>query len=165
MWLRVIVLLALAAALDAQSVLTNPDFEKGSLGAVPEGWFVPSAIASWQAVWVGEGCGQGKGCAEIARRHHGVRKRRGRSRQQPHLFQFLFGKRLPASLRSRRRGERRSRDSQAQWRQGDNLPDRGEPAGDGPGGRGSGSYRGVPSPRIEEIRLPTFIRHRGSPGV
>ena len=66
MWFRVMVLLALAAALDAQSVFTNPDFEKGSLGAVPEGWFVPSAFASWQAVWVGEGCRQGKGCAEIA---------------------------------------------------------------------------------------------------
>ena len=53
MWLRVMVLLALAAALDAQSVFTNPDFEKGSAGAVPEGWFVPSAFAGWQAVWVG----------------------------------------------------------------------------------------------------------------
>ena len=62
----VILLLALAASLHAQGAFANPDFEKGSPGAVPEGWFVPSAFAAYKAVWVGEGCRQGKGCAEIA---------------------------------------------------------------------------------------------------
>jgi hypothetical protein len=67
MWSAVIVLLALALAapLHAQGAFANPDFEKGSPGAVPEGWFVPSAFAGWQAVWAGEGCRQGKGCSEI----------------------------------------------------------------------------------------------------
>ena len=63
---RVTVLLVLAAALHAQSGFTNPDFEKGSPGEVPEGWFVPQAFKGYQAVWVSEGCRQGKGCAEIA---------------------------------------------------------------------------------------------------
>ena len=65
MWSRVIVVLAFAASLHAQSGFANPDFEKGSPGAVPEGWFVPQAFRDYQAVWVGEGCRQGKGCAEI----------------------------------------------------------------------------------------------------
>jgi len=68
MWSRVIVLLALGASLHAQGAFANADFEKGSPGAVPEGWFVPSAFKDYQAVWVGEGCRQGKGCAEIAPR-------------------------------------------------------------------------------------------------
>ncbi|MGD0776542.1 MAG: S41 family peptidase [Candidatus Solibacter sp.] len=63
---RAIVLLALGAPLYAQSVFTNPDFEKGSPGAVPEGWFVPTAFAAWHAAWSGEACRQGKGCVDIA---------------------------------------------------------------------------------------------------
>ncbi|MDR3719711.1 MAG: S41 family peptidase [Bryobacteraceae bacterium] len=66
MWSRAIVLLALAASLHAQGAFANPDFEKGSPGAVPESWFVPPAFAAYQATWVGEGCKQGKGCSEIA---------------------------------------------------------------------------------------------------
>jgi hypothetical protein len=66
MWSRVIVLLAFAASLHAQGTFANPDFEKGSPGAVPEGWFVPSAFSGYQATWAAEGCQQGKGCAEIA---------------------------------------------------------------------------------------------------
>ena len=66
MWVRVIVLLAYAASLHAQSGFANPDFEKGSPGTVPEGWFVPQAFKDYRATWVGDGCKQGKGCAEIA---------------------------------------------------------------------------------------------------
>jgi hypothetical protein len=50
----------------AQSGFANPDFETGSAGAVPEGWFVPPAFKDFPATWVNEGCRQGKGCAEIA---------------------------------------------------------------------------------------------------
>ncbi len=66
MWRRVMVLLAWTASLHAQGGFANPDFEKGSAGAAPEGWFVPPAFKDYQAVWVGEGCRQGKGCAEIS---------------------------------------------------------------------------------------------------
>ena len=65
MWCRVVVWLALGASLHAQG-FANADFEKGTAGAVPEGWFVPTAFAAYQATWVAEGCQQGKGCAEIA---------------------------------------------------------------------------------------------------
>jgi hypothetical protein len=61
-----LVLLTLSPALLAQSGFMNPDFEKGSAGAVPDGWFVPTAFAAYHAVWTAEGCAQGKGCAEIA---------------------------------------------------------------------------------------------------
>jgi hypothetical protein len=66
MWSCVIVLLALAASLHAQGAFANPDFEKGSPGAVPESWLVPTAFAAYQATWASEGCKQGKGCSEIA---------------------------------------------------------------------------------------------------
>jgi len=62
----VVFLLALTASLHAQGTFTNPDLEKGSPGGVPEGWFAPPAFSSYRAVWVGEGCRQGKGCAELA---------------------------------------------------------------------------------------------------
>jgi hypothetical protein len=57
---------AAGASLHAQGAFANHDFEKGSEGAVPEGWFIPSAFTGYQATWVAEGCRQGKGCAEIA---------------------------------------------------------------------------------------------------
>jgi hypothetical protein len=66
MWLRGIIMLAFVASLRAQSGFANPNFEKGSAGAVPEGWFVPPAFKDYAATWVTEGCRQGKGCAEIA---------------------------------------------------------------------------------------------------
>src|SRR5947208_1816531 len=66
MCLRLVLLIAFAPALLAQSTMANPDFEQGSPGAVPEGWFVPTAFAGFQAVRVEQGCHQGKGCAEIS---------------------------------------------------------------------------------------------------
>jgi len=66
MWSRALIPLALVASLHAQSGFANPDFEKGSPGTVPEGWFVPQEFQDYRAAWVGEGCVQGKGCAEIA---------------------------------------------------------------------------------------------------
>ena len=62
---RVLALLLSAASLHAQSAFANPDFEKGSPGSPPDGWFVPQAFKSYQAAWVTEGCRQGSGCAEI----------------------------------------------------------------------------------------------------
>jgi hypothetical protein len=70
MWPRLVLLLALSSTLLSQGPFANPDFVKGSPGGVPEGWFVPTASSDFQAVWVSDGCQQGKGCAEIAPRAH-----------------------------------------------------------------------------------------------
>jgi C-terminal processing protease CtpA/Prc len=61
----VALLLALSTALIAQTGPANPDFEKGSAGVVPEGWFSPPAFSAYEASWTAEGCVQGKACAQI----------------------------------------------------------------------------------------------------
>jgi len=62
---RLVLLLAVPTALLAQTGPVNPDFEKGSPGSVPDGWFVPAAFTGYDASWTTEGCHQGKACAQI----------------------------------------------------------------------------------------------------
>jgi len=62
---RLVLLLAVSTALFAQTGPVNPDFEKGSPGSVPDGWFVPAAFTGYDASWTTEGCHQGKACAQI----------------------------------------------------------------------------------------------------
>lgn len=58
---RFVLLLAVSTGLFAQTGPVNPDFEKGSPGSVPDGWFVTGYDSSWTT----EGCLQGKACAQI----------------------------------------------------------------------------------------------------
>jgi C-terminal processing protease CtpA/Prc len=58
---RPVLLLAISTGLFAQAGPVNPDFEKGSPGSVPDGWFVTGYDSSWTT----EGCLQGKACAQI----------------------------------------------------------------------------------------------------
>ena len=62
---RLVLLLAVSTGLSAQTGPVNPDFEKGSPGSVPDGWFVPAAFTGYDASWTTEGCHQGKACAQI----------------------------------------------------------------------------------------------------
>jgi C-terminal processing protease CtpA/Prc len=58
---RLVLLLAVSTGLFAQAGPVNPDFEKGSPGAVPDGWFASASESSWTTA----GCLQGKACAQI----------------------------------------------------------------------------------------------------
>jgi hypothetical protein len=66
MFVRLAILLSASVCLFAQSGPANPDFEKGSAGSVPEGWFASSANSGYDVTWTAEGCAQGKGCAQLA---------------------------------------------------------------------------------------------------
>lgn len=64
---RVLLFVLLAGGCFAQEPVPNLDFEQGSAGEVPPGWFVPNAAqaAGYTAIRVTEGCRTGS-CAMIA---------------------------------------------------------------------------------------------------